>query len=131
MGRPKLKNPPSKKERGLIKGAIRRVFSRSELRRRILDKSVVKDYGDPSRNRVTRWSRCNSCSKMEPSYLMEIDHELPIIPVDRSLDEMSWDEIIDNLWCDERNLKPLCKPCHKQKTKIENAERRKFQKAKK
>lgn len=125
-----MKKPSNAKERNLIKGAIRRVFSRSELRRKILDKVIVKDYHDPSRKRVTRWGRCAECNKLEPAYLLEVDHELPIVPIGMTLEEMDWDQVISNVWCDERNLRALCKPCHKQKTKLEGVERRKIKKGK-
>ncbi len=41
---------------------------------------------------------------------------------------MTLDELIDKQWCDESNLKPLCKPCHEVKTKAENKERRRLKK---
>lgn len=126
-----MRNPSNPKERNLLKGAIRRIFSRSELRRRALDASVVKDYGDPSRKRVTRWSKCPDCDKMVPSYLMEVDHVEPIIPTGMTLEDMSWDQVIDGVWCDERNLRAVCKDCHKTKTKAENKERRKLRGTKK
>ena len=125
-----MKKPNNPKERNLIKGAIRRVFSRSDLRRKALQASVT-DHIDPSRKRVTRWSKCSACGKLEPSYLCEVDHDIPIIPVDSSLNEMTWDEIVDRVWCDENNLKVMCKPCHKSKSKDENKERRKLKKEKK
>lgn len=131
MGRPKLKKPDNPKERNLIKGAIRRVFSRSELRRKALDASIVKDYQDPNRKRVTRWGRCAECGKLEPAYLLEIDHKDPIIPVGETLEEQSWDKVIDSIWCDERKLQALCGTCHDTKTQAENAERRRIKKAKK
>lgn len=126
-----MKKPDNPKERNLIKGAIRRVFSRSELRRRALDKALVKDYHDPNRKRVTRWGRCATCNKLEPLYLLEIDHKEPLVPVDSSLEEMTWDEVIDRQWCDERLLQAVCKPCHHEKSKAENKERRANKKAKK
>lgn len=126
-----MKKPNNAKERNLIKGAIRRVFSRSELRKRILDASVVKDYNDPSRKRVTRWGRCAECKKLEPAYLLEVDHLEPIIPVGQTLEDMEWDQVIDGIWCDERKLQALCEICHAKKTQIENAERRRLKKEKK
>lgn len=126
-----MKNPKSNKERNLIKGALRRVFSRSELRRQALDAAVVKEYSDPSRKRVTRWGKCANCQKLEPAYLLQIDHKEPLIPINSSLEEMSWDQVIDGLWCDERNLEALCKPCHESKSKTENKERRRIKKEKK
>lgn len=119
------------KERGLIKGALRRVFSRSDLRQQAMKKALVTDYIDPKRPRVTKWGRCSSCNQMEPLYKMQVDHEEPVVKVDSSLEEMTADELVDGLWCDERLLKPVCQPCHKEKTKAENKERRRIKKEKK
>ena len=126
-----MKNPKNPKERNLLKGAIRRVFSRSELRKQILDKALVKDYHDPSRKRVTRWGKCAECGKLEPAYLLEVDHIIPVVPEDSSLEQMTWDELVDRVWCDERNLGPVCKPCHKLKSKEETKLRKKNKKEKK
>lgn len=123
-----MNNPKNPKERNLIKGAIRRVFSRSELRNKAIEKSLVKDYYDPQRPRVTKWCQCPKCGKMEARYKMQVDHERPVVPVGRSLEEMNWDEVIDRLWCDEENLIPMCIPCHALKTKEESKERRRLKK---
>lgn len=111
------------KERNLIKGAIRRVFSRSELRKQALDASRI-EYFDPERKRVTKWSRCPICVQPTPTYLMEVDHQEPIVPLDSSLDRMSWDEVVNRIWCELQNLKAICKDCHKAKTKEESKKRR-------
>lgn len=121
----------TKKERALLRGAVRRVFSRSELRARALAKALVADYHDPSRKRVTRWFRCTECKKLEPAYLAQIDHIEPVIPLDREADSMELEEVVDRSWCDEKNLQPLCKPCHLVKSKAENKERRAIKKGKK
>jgi 5-methylcytosine-specific restriction endonuclease McrA len=126
-----LKKPSNPKERNLLKGAIRRVFSRSELRRKIIDSSLQKEYSDPSRKRVTRWGKCASCKKLEPAYLMQVDHKEPIVPIGMTLEEMAWDKVIENVWCDESKLQALCKDCHKKKTKEEQKERRLLKKDKK
>ncbi len=120
----------TKKERGLLKGAVRRVFSRSELRLKVLNKTVIEGHTDPARPRVKRWSRCSSCTSLVPTYLLDIDHVLPVIPIDRSFDEMTLDELVDRIWCDEKNLAGICETCHDIKTKAENLERRKNKKTK-
>lgn len=112
----------TKKERGLIKGGIRRVFSRSDLRKSVIDGSRI-DYKDANRPRVTKWSYCNGCDKFTPTYLMEVDHVIPIVPIGSSLEAMSWDDIVNRIWCDARNLRAVCKPCHKVKTKLETKQR--------
>ncbi len=116
------------KERGLLKGAIRRVFSRSELRREALAKHDI-DFIDATRPRVTKWSFCGECGVITPRYLMQVDHVVPIIATTETLEDLSWDELIEaRVWCDINNLVPLCKECHKYKTKIENKERNAFKK---
>jgi 5-methylcytosine-specific restriction endonuclease McrA len=120
----------SAKERNLIKGAIRRVFSRSEMRRKVLDKSVLLCYSDPRRPKVKTWCKCALCGQPEAKSYMEVDHISPIIPVDSTLESMSWDEVINRTWCDENNLQVVCPPCHKEKTRAESKQRTKNKKGK-
>lgn len=114
----------TKKERGLIKGGIRRAFSRSELRKQALEKALVKEYQDPNRKRVTRWGKCADCGKIEAAYKLSIDHKEPAVPVDSSFEDMSLDDLVDRMWCNEDLLQALCDDCHDKKTKAENKERR-------
>ena len=125
-----MKKPSNPKERNLVKGAMRRVFSRSDLRREALEKTRIK-YADAERPRVTKWSYCTICGIIEPTYLMDVDHNLPLVPLDMSLEEMSWDAVVERLWCDISNLNPVCKDCHKAKSKAENKERRLYKKDRK
>lgn len=118
------------KERNLIKGSIRRVFSRSELRQSVLSDAIIQHY-DPSRPRVTKWCKCSACGKPVARYQAEIDHRDPIIPVDRTLEDMTWDEVISRVFCPKENLAILDKACHTVKTKAENAARAKARKERK
>lgn len=119
-----MNNKISPKERGLIKGALRRVFSRSDLRRQVIDAAEV-EHSDPSRPRVKKWIRCEQCKDIKPKYLAVVDHLIPLIPLDSSLEDMTWDEVISRLWCDVKNLQVLCQdPCHLTKTKLEAKVRR-------
>lgn len=122
-----MNNRISAKERGLLKGAIRRVFSRSELRRRALS-TVGVEHFDGNRPRVKKWSWCTNCGEVIPTYLLQVDHIDPIIPINSTLESMSWDIVVDRTWCEENNLAPTCKSCHTQKTKAENKERRLYKK---
>lgn len=117
----------TKKERGLIKGGIRRVFSRSELRRSIINESR-RSYTDASKPRVKNWSACPDCDTFIPTYLMEVDHVFPVVPITMSLEDMTWDEIVNRIWCAPENLKAICKDCHKIKTKAETKERALYRK---
>lgn len=108
------------KERNLLKGAIRRVFSRSELRRKIISLSIVQ-HQDEKRKRVKTWCKCNKCGKLDAISRMSVDHKDPIIPIDSSFEQMSIDTVVDRLWCDENNLQTLCEECHDTKSAEERA----------
>lgn len=123
----KLKNPKSNKERGLIKGALRRVFSRSELRQQIVAAATIEHH-DPERPRVTKWVFCSECGLIFPKYQAQVDHRSPLIPVDKMLEDLTWDEIVDRLWCVRDNLAVVDKDCHKAKSKEENKQRLEFKK---
>jgi 5-methylcytosine-specific restriction endonuclease McrA len=127
-----VRNPRiTKKELSLIKGNLRRTFGRSELRQRLIQNAIVKGYHDPKRKAVKFWVRCETCGGMEAKSNVQVDHKIPVIPVDRTFEEMSVDEVIDRIWCDEKNLAIICAKCHDKKTSEENAERRRIKKEKK
>lgn len=119
-----MKNPRiTPKERNLIKGAIRRVFSRSELRKSAVDKSLAPKHTDGTRPRVKTWCICPECMVFTPKSYMQVDHVSPIIALDSSLEDMSWDDLVDNIWCDPNNLLAICENCHTIKTKAEAKQR--------
>jgi hypothetical protein len=118
------------KERNLLKGAMRRVFSRSELRQLAVATTKI-NHTDITRPRVKKWSMCPVCTQYTPTYLIEVDHSDPIVPLDKSLEDMSWDEVINRIWCELDNLKPICKSCHLQKTRVEGKIRRENRKKRK
>lgn len=122
-----MNKPPNKKEQGLVKGALRRVFSRSELRKEVIEEATIKHH-DPERPRVTKWVFCNECGLIFPKYLAQVDHVTPLIPLEQTLEELTWDEVIDRLWCDKSNLAVVDKDCHSIKSKEENKKRREFKK---
>lgn len=125
-----MNNRINARERGLIKGALRRVFSRSDIRRQAIEQSVIQHI-DESRPRVKKWSMCPECGKPTPTYLLQVDHIIPLIPLDKNLEDMTWDELMDRLWCDISNLKAICLPCHKEKTRQERKLRLQYKKEKK
>lgn len=123
----KLNPRITKRDRGLIKGALRRVFSRSELRNSVITASIV-EHRDPERPRVKNWCLCNVCKKPEAKSYCVIDHLEPLIPLDSSFEEMSLDVVVDRLWCDISNLQAICPDCHLTKTKEERSLRKKKRK---
>lgn len=125
----------TKQDVALVSGAIRRAFSRSELRRRVVEASVIA-HSDSLRPRVKTWCRCVKCKKPSPKSSMEVDHSFQqVIPLDKSLmdvivSESGWDNLVNRIWCDVSNLQALCGECHQVKTQEENRIRRRNRKGK-
>lgn len=119
------------KDRGLIKGAVRRAFSRSDLRRQVLEASKDPIHTDLTRPRVKTWYKCEHCKQHFAGYQMQVDHKTPIIPVESALEHMSWDDVINRTWCDRNNLQSLCLSCHDIKSKDERALRKLFKQKRK
>lgn len=118
----------TQQEKGLIKGALRRVFSRSELRRKVVEASVMRGHVDRTRPRVKTWCKCAICGKPEAKTNMQVDHRDPIVPLDKDTTDLYLDELVNALWCEIKNLDSVCKICHASKTKKENAIRRSLKK---
>lgn len=124
-----MKNPRiTAKERGLIKGALRRAFSRSELRNKVSDRSRINHF-DSERPRVKKWAWCELCGHIVPHYTTSVDHISPIIPVDSAMEYMTADELVNNIWCEEDNLQNICEKCHDDKTSLEREQRTEFKRA--
>lgn len=117
------------KDRGLIKGAVRRAFARSALHREVLIRQKVP-HADPTRPRVKTWYECQGCKKKFAGFQLSVDHINPIVPVDTTLEHMTWDELINNTWCDEKYLQTLCDTCHDTKTEEERKQRKAFKNGK-
>lgn len=121
--------------RGLIRGALRRIYFRWPGRKVALAKArvevpAVKKNGDSKKNPEV-WYRCEQCQTLGKAQIskaskdkyvrMWVDHSDPVVPVDRLV---NWEEYVDRLFCDPSNFTVLCDTCHRVKSKAENAERR-------
>ena len=112
----------TKKDLDLLKAGLRRAFSRSDLRRSVLDASIT-DHTDLSRPKVKTWCKCASCGKPEAKSYMDVDHIIPFVPLDRPFADLTNQERVDRLWCDTSQLQVLCPTCHTAKSKEEAKKR--------
>ena len=103
------------------------MFSRSDLRREVIQEAKIDHY-DAERPRVTKWVRCFICKEPTAAYQAQVDHKIPVIGINVDFQGMSWDELVDRLWCFKENLDVVCLPCHQLKSKDENKARRKWKK---
>lgn len=119
----------TKKERNLIIGALRRVFGRSEVRRDLLRSVRVEEPKNKKDQTLAAKPLvsyiCALCgakaagarNKTRPH--INIDHIDPVVPVGKTYDDMTWDEIIARMFCAPERLQPICSDCHTKKTKEE------------
>lgn len=108
----------SRKDRNGMRSALRRAFSRSDLYREAQNKNRIEHY-DHKRPRCFKWSWCNVCGEVVPSWKTQLDHIIPVIPLDRTFDDMTMQEYVDRLWCSIDNLQTICLDCHDRKCKEE------------
>jgi len=108
-----------------IMSAIKRCFSRSPTHREALNKAKCPRKKGP---RGGARYRCAKCKKDFASKDVQVDHIGPIVPIGILSKDMTWDEIVNRVFCSIDNLQILCLDCHKKKSRVENAERRTLKK---
>lgn len=99
--------------RSFVKGGLRQVSMRWPPRNHALREARVE------RGKYL----CNGCKKIVPASIKEggkrvknvhVDHILPVI--DPAKGFVSWDSVIDRMFCEIDNLQVLCRECHKEVT---------------
>ena len=134
---PKDPNKPKKKpkfnQHSALRGAWRRVFSRSPIVREVLQdarREVPKYNKDGTRaKRDSVQYKCYVCSEWVGSTGVQVDHIVPVINPEIGFE--TWEIYEKRLFCGKDNLGVICEACHKAKTDSEKAiakERRKREK---
>ena len=79
-----------------------------------------------TKSRVSRGIyKCNLCSNLIPNKLTIVDHIRPVMSP-FSIGKIDWNEVINNLFCEEDNLQVICEECHTLKTKQEKDLRKEY-----
>lgn len=81
-----------------------------------LSEAKTEKKVNPKTNRVAQHYLCAVCTCDFPAKDVQVDH---IVPVVGTSGFTTWDEYINNLFCEKHNLQVLCKECHGSKTKEE------------
>jgi 5-methylcytosine-specific restriction endonuclease McrA len=84
-------------------------------------RAYVRDGVNPKTGKPCKLHRCPQCSQLYPKGQMQADHINPVVPLS-GFD--SWDGVISRLYCEADNFQPICKSCHKIKSKQENKQRK-------
>lgn len=106
-----------------IRSNLRRAWSKYPVKFQVLKENRRPFQGDDKR---TKWEyNCAICSKWFKTKDVEVDHIEPA----GSLKEYSdLPAFVERLFCTKDNLRVLCKPCHKECTRLEREARKKDKK---
>lgn len=66
---------------------------------------------------------CAICKQPTRSKNIQVDHIVPVVGSEGFVD---WDTFIERLFCEKEGFQAVCKCCHSDKTKSENAERKRI-----
>ena len=130
-----------KDEKRLFIGAIRRLFRQAPQFGMVFSESrkeVDKFNKDGSKSKKPSvFKQCEVCNEWFPSGNIAIDHKEPMTKLYLTNEEMTFDEIRQNIICHKSNLQRICNPkkgkkpgflefCHQKKTHLENFLRKKW-----
>ena len=106
-----------------VKSALRAASQKWPPRYSVLNKACVGQKVNKSTGRLAKHYVCAACEYEFPGKEIQVNHIISVVPVS-GFD--SWDGVIERLFCEEPGLEVLCIPCHKERTKQENDERKQF-----
>ena len=119
------KKKPKYNPNSVIRGALRRAFARSPIVQEVMQASrreVPRFNKDGSRHKKNSVQRqCQVCDEWVGSTKLAVDHIEPVVSIEDGFND--WNEFIDRLWCDKKNLQRICDTCHDAKTTIERTTR--------
>ena len=119
------KKKPKYNQNSVIRGALRRAFARSPAVQEVMQASrrEVPRYNKDGSRHKKNWvqRQCQVCGEWVSTSKMAVDHIEPVISVEEGFQD--WNEFIDRLWCDPKNLQRICDTCHDKKTSEERIAR--------
>lgn len=124
-----------------VLGGIRRAYRVSPQMQETLAAARVelppkiKKNGQPGKRNQVRF-RCAHCDGLFSTKNVQVDHISPATEFGKTIAEMSWDDVVDGIFCGVENLQVLCSTpkirngglpsCHAKKSAEENWIRRKL-----
>ena len=103
--------------KSFITSAIRGGFRRYPPKYETLNEALTGKKINEATGRLANHFLCNKCKQEFPAKQVQVDHKKPV--VDPKVGFTTWDDFINRLFCDKKNLQVLCLDCHKLKTKKE------------
>lgn len=107
--------------RTFVRSALRAAFRKWPPKFAVLKSAATERKTNPKSGKLAMHYRCAACDIDFPAKDVQVDHIKPIVSVSTGF--KTWDDFIDKLFCEAKNLQVLCKPCHKTKTGKERKKR--------
>ena len=110
------------RRKSFITSVIRAGFRRYPQKYECLKNAYKETKTNKKSGRLAKHYLCAGCKEMYIQADVQVDHITPVVSPKGFI---TWDNFINNLFCDVSNLQILCKQCHAVKTKEErNARKR-------
>jgi 5-methylcytosine-specific restriction endonuclease McrA len=109
--------------RSFVTSALRAASRRWPPKYKALKEAFVGRKVNTKTGKQAMHYKCAECSKYFVATDVQVDHINPVVDPKKGF--TTWDNFIDRVFCEIKNLQVLCKPCHKIKTDQEKLERKK------
>lgn len=109
------------KFQSFIKSILRSGSQRWPPKYKVLNEAKRGKQVNIESGRIAEHYCCASCGVLFPAKSVVVDHIEPVVATSGFT---NWDDVVQRMFCSAENLQVLCKECHRQKSKIENEERK-------
>lgn len=102
-----------------IKSALRKASIKWPPKYKCLSEAFTGSQINLKSGRMAKHYKCAKCLGAFPSKDVQVDHIKPII--DPTIGFTTWDNVINDMFCESDNLQVLCLACHKIKSDTEKS----------
>jgi 5-methylcytosine-specific restriction endonuclease McrA len=107
--------------KSFVVSALRAAFRRWPPKFNVLKKAATERRINPKSGKLAMHYTCAECRKDYPAKEVQVDHKKPVVDPKKGF--VDWNTFIERLYIEARGLQVMCKPCHKDKSKKERAQR--------
>jgi 5-methylcytosine-specific restriction endonuclease McrA len=109
--------------RSFVTSALRAASRRWPPKYKALKEAFVGKKVNVKTGKLAMHYQCAECKQLFVAADVQVDHIKPVVDPKKGF--TTWDNFIERMFCEIKNLQVLCKPCHKIKTDQEKLERKK------
>lgn len=63
--------------------------------------------------------KCANCENIFKNKEIQLDHTEPVVPLEVTAEQQSWDSYIERMFCEASGYQVLCETCHDMKSAME------------